>query len=141
MSEIEVKGIPAHRRLEVCRLLAAGVVKRVDIARQFGVTGGAITQFAARNARLIEEMRQQAVSGAAEEIVGLWIAKRENRLAAYEADYQRSLDSKYASSSEHIKARGMLVRQAAEELGGLQQTMAVVPVQHVVINVDLEALK
>jgi hypothetical protein len=141
VSEIAVKGIPAHRKTEVCRLLAAGIVKRTDIARQFGVTGGAITQFAHRHARLIAEMKQQAASEAGRQIVGLWITAQENRLSAYQADYELSLGNARADHYEHIKARALLLKQAAEELGELQQAMAVVPVQHVVINVDLEALR
>lgn len=129
---------PGDRRA-IVRLLAAGEVKRIDIARQFGVSATYITTFAKERAREIEAVRADLDN----EFAGLWIADKAARIAATEEDHQRSLDGRNADHFEQIRTRAQLRHQIAEELGQLpgRGAMITIPVEHVLINVNLDELK
>jgi len=132
--------IPRHRWHEVCRHLAVKDLTKREIAKRFGVTPPAITQFSRRHAALIDEMRDRIE----DDFVGMWIAKKENRIAAYMADWEASkANNDYGDHFEHIKTRAMILRQVAEEMGDLppRQSVVVVPVQHSVVGVDVAALE
>jgi hypothetical protein len=126
-------------RRQLCRELAAGDVKRADLARRYGVSAAYITKFAKQHAAEIDDIRASLDN----EFAGLWIASKAARIAAYQADLELSEDhAKYGSHYEHIRTRTQILKAVAEELGQLppRQTVMVVPVVHVVEGVDLKDL-
>jgi hypothetical protein len=124
----------------VIRHLAAGDVTRAELARRVGITRGGMTSFAKRHQAEIEQVRAQLE--AEDPWAGLWVADQHNRLAAYQADYELAAEQPNAASHQLILARAQLLNAVAEELGQLpgRGAVVVVPVQHVLVGVDLEAL-
>lgn len=145
-AEVAVRrpGVVGHRKLSVLdqrklmRALAVGEVKRSLLARQFGVSGPYVTQFAKLYAREIDEIRGRLD----DEFAALWIASKEARIAAAEYDHQLSMDSDRSGHFEQIRTRILLRQEVAEELGQLppRQQQVVVPVIHVVQGVNTDAL-
>lgn len=129
----------AWDRRTLCRELATGEVKRAALARKYGISPAAITAFAKRHAREIDEIK----ASLDDEFAGLWIADKANRIAAYQADVEASAEGAYGSHYEQIRTRTQILRAVAEELGQLppRATVSVVPVVHIIEGVDLEALK
>jgi hypothetical protein len=121
------------------RELATGDVMRADLARRYGVTRGYVTIFAKQYAREIADIKAQLD----DEFAGLWIAQKEQRIAAYQAEYERALRHPRRDHFEWINARRQILHTVAEELGQLppRQTVTVVPVVHIIENVNLELLK
>lgn len=134
----ERTGRPWERR-QLCRELATGEQTRAALARKYGLSRGAITQFAQRHAREIDDIK----AALDDEFAGLWVADKAARLAVYQADIEASADGPYSGHYEQVRTRQAGLRAVAEELGQLppRATIAVVPVQHVLEGVDLEALK
>ena len=129
---------PWERR-QLCRELAAGEPTRAALARKYGITRQAITQFAKRHAREIDDIKADLDDAFA----GLWIASKESRLAAHQADYEASASGEYAAHYEQIRTRTAVLHAAAEELGqlpGRGGTTIVTPVVHVVEGIDIEVL-
>lgn len=129
---------PEKRQLE--RDLARNEIPRAELARRYGVTRSAISQFARQRARQIEAIARDIDN----EFAGLWIADKAQRILAYEHEYELASDSRNATHHEWIKTRAMLLRNVAEELGQLPNRTAaaiIVPVVHVVEGVELDALK
>jgi hypothetical protein len=127
-----------HRRLQ--RALATGEKRRAQIAREFGVSAAYVTKFAKQYAFEIDQLKA-AIN---DQFAGLWIADKENRILALQAEYGRALSStKTRDHHEWIKARLQILHQAAEELGQLppRTTVVVTPVVHIIENVDVELLK
>jgi hypothetical protein len=122
----------------LCRDLAGREITRSAMARKYGVSPAYVTKFAKQRAPEIEAIRQRLE----DEWAGLWIARKEARLAAYEADYEAAAHAKYASHHEWIKARTAILRAVAEELGQLppRATLTVLPVVHIVEGVDTREL-
>jgi DNA-binding transcriptional regulator GbsR (MarR family) len=129
---------PFDRR-KLQRAIAEGDRKRVQIARDFGVSPAYITQFAKRYAREIDEIKRDLDDAYA----GLWIADKENRILAYQTEYTMALGSDRANHHEWIKARTAILHTVSEELGQLppRATVAVMPVVHIIEGVDVEGLK
>lgn len=127
---------PWERR-QLCRELATGQTHRA-LGKKYGVTHQAITAFAKRHAAEIDAIKADLD----DEFAGLWIANKQARLAALQADFELSADGEYAGHYEHIRTRTQLARAIAEELGQLppRATVAIVPVQHLLEGVDLDAL-
>lgn len=128
-------GIPRHRRHELCREVAAAEVPHTELARKYGVTKSAITQFATRHAHRIDEIR----SHLDDEFAGLWIARKARPIAALEADYERTLENAKADHHEWVKARIQMAHAVAEELGQLppRQQIMIAPVTHILVSVDV----
>lgn len=107
--------------------LADGTERRSDLARKYRVTPSAITHFAQRHAAEIEDL--QAVLFA--ELNKSWIAHREERILAYQAEFMKIEDKDH---HEWVKAKLQILRQVAEEMGQLppRMTTLLVPVVHVV---------
>lgn len=144
VSEVEVHRPdtgPMNRadQRQLKRELATGEVKRSVLARKYGVTASYVTQFAKRYAREIDDIRAELSS----ELAGLWIAKQEQRIAAYQHEYELAGESKNADHHEWVKARTGILKNVAEELGQIQgkQPMVGVVVQHVIVGVDVDDLK
>lgn len=129
---------PWHRR-QFCRELAAGEVSRAALARKYGISRAAVTQFARRHQAEIDELKANADDAFA----GLWIADKSARMAAYQADLELSGTGKYGSHWEQIRTRTQILKQVAEELGQMppRAGIVVIPVTHVIEGVDVEALK
>ena len=132
--------IPPHRIHEACRLLAEAELTRAQIARRFGITRSAVSQFAKRHRDRIEQIRADLDN----EFAGLWITRKANRLAGYEADFELAASHRNASHHEWVKARTQILHAVAEELGDLPSrngTAVIIPVVHVLEAVDLEKLR
>ena len=129
---------PWHRR-QFCRELAAGEVTRAALARKYGISRAAVTQFAKRHRAEIDAIKAQLD----DQFAGLWIARKENRLAQYQADYEASEQHDKSEHFEWIRVRTQIMHQAAEELGQLppRATLTIMPVVHVLEGVDPEVLK
>lgn len=131
--------IPPWLRRELCRELAVGDVKRAALARKYGVSAAAITKFAKVHAAEIDDIRASLDDAFA----GLWIASKESRLAAHQADYELSAGGDFAAHYEQIRTRTAVLHAAAEELGqlpGRGGTTIVTPVVHIVEGIDVEVL-
>lgn len=139
----EVQGSGSRRltpfdRRKLQRAIATGERKRAQIARDFGVSASYVTSFAKRYAFEIDQIK----AALDDQFAGLWIADKESRILALEAEYARALGSDKRDHHEWIKARLQVLHQAAEELGQLppRATVAIVPVVHVLEGVDPEML-
>ena len=77
------------------------------------------------------------------QFAGMWIANKEARIAALAEMYESARSHKYANHHEWIRASESLLRSAAEELGQIpgRGSIVVIPVQHILVSIDLEELK
>lgn len=73
-------------RLDLIRKLAMGEWSNASIAKQMGVDPGDINDFAEFYAQDIAEVRQALAGQLAIEAAGLWISKKQNRIAELQAD-------------------------------------------------------
>lgn len=144
MTEVDINGSAyGHRgtweRRTLCRELATGEQSNAALARKYGISRPAVTQFARRHAGEIAAIKGQLD----DEFAGLWIASKAARIAAYQADYDAAADSDKSDHHEWIKARTSILGAVAEELGQLppRATIAVIPVTHVIEGVNLDALR
>ena len=144
MKTVDINGSSyGHRgtweRRTLCRELATGDLSKAALGRKYGISTSAITQFSQRHATEIATIKGQLDA----EFAGLWIADKASRIAAYQADYDAAADSDRFDHHEWIKARTDILHKVAEETGQLppRATVAVMPVVHIIENVDLEALK
>lgn len=77
---------PLHRR-EVQVLLAHGELTQQEIGERYGATQQAVSQFAERHAETIRQIRENT----AEEFAGIQLAKKANRLEAYQDLIEQAL--------------------------------------------------
>ena len=128
---------PGDRR-QLCRDLATREQTPAAIARKYGITRQSVRVFAKRHATEIDAIAARLD----DDFAGLWIADKGQRISAAQDDYELSLAGEYAGHYEHIRTRTQIRSAVAEELGQLppRATVTVVPVTHVVVDVDLEAL-
>lgn len=126
--------LTAFDRRQLQRDLATGDRKRIQLARDYNVSTSYISQFAKTFALEIDHIKRDL----ANEFAGLWIANKENRMVAYQAEYAMALGNDKRDHHEWIKARTAILHIVAEELGQLppRATIAVVPVTHVIVGVD-----
>lgn len=73
-------------RLELIRQLAMGEWSNASIAKQIGVDAKDINDFAEHFEQDIAEVRQALAGQLAIEAAGLWISKKQNRIAELQAD-------------------------------------------------------
>lgn len=124
-----------HHRRRLVRELAVGVKPRAQLAREYGVTAGAITAFAQRNLREIDALKAAIGQQDLDRLAGLWIANQEQRVAMFQVIAEESVDEKVVVSC---------LKAVAEELGQVvpRTTVTVMPVVHVIEGVDgLDMLK
>lgn len=132
--------LSAGQQRELCRALATGEKTRRKLAAEFGVSHQYLTKFARQRAAEIAAIREKLDDAFA----GLWMASKEARIAAYQAEYTASLKHPNAAHFEQIRTRLLILRQVAEELGALPNrtgAVVIVPVVHRLEGVDLGALK
>jgi hypothetical protein len=130
--------------------LATGELADREIAQREGISLRDIRQFRADHEREIAECQQMLMGKLAEEVAGLWIANKANRLAEYQEQAEEIRTTiadlydagKYWSRDHRDMLRTYLdlFRQVAEELGAYPQR-ASAPAQtgkavHYVIETD-----
>lgn len=125
------------KRNGLIRKLALGGQSQAELAREYDVTDGAITQFRDRNAEAIAAIRADAE----DEFAGILIAQKANRLAAYDELAQIAMvpTPKIDNKGTHVRdaetnelvyeVDGRLLatalKQAAEEMGQLPTRLQV----------------
>lgn len=75
-------------RLELIRDLALGEWSPASIAKRLGVDTEDIVEFAEKYANDVAEVRQAMAGQLAIEVSGLWIGKKQNRIAELQADFE-----------------------------------------------------
>jgi hypothetical protein len=123
--------LSGRNKLYVIRALATGDPKQSVLAEMFGVGRNAITNFKDRNRRAIDEVRQ-AID---DEFAGLWVARKEARLAELEWMIDILADAiEEMPDVDMIRVRASLLKNVSEELGQLPPRQQVVSarVTHVV---------
>jgi hypothetical protein len=79
-------------RLELIRDLAMGEWSHASIAKRLGVDTADITDFAEKYVQDISEVRSALAGQLAIEAAGLWISKKQNRIAELQADFDELND-------------------------------------------------
>lgn len=123
-----------YQQLALCRELAVGDLTKTALGDKYGMTQQGITAFSIRNADKIDDIRLHM----ADQFAGLPLARKENRLAAYEREVQVLNDHKDGAHHLFSMARQSAYRNIAEELGQLppRASVTIVPVQNVVYGVS-----
>jgi hypothetical protein len=80
--------ITGARALMLIQALAVGDRKYADLADDFAVEEKTITNFADRNRMAIREAARDQAS----KVAGLWIVRKELRIATYQAEAERNLE-------------------------------------------------
>lgn len=139
-----------RKRLALIRDLAMGEWSNRELADQLGVKVTEVATFAAMNGEEITEVRAALAGQLAIESAGLWVAKRHNRVAEYQAFIEELetdiLDSRRAfgaGSKEHInllRTYAIFMKQVADEYLPTRQEKASgdANVVHYVIEADDE---
>lgn len=127
------------QRLQLLRDWAGGGFNQSELSDVYGISQSAISQYIRKHAVEVEELRNDMDNP----FSGLAYARKYNRIALYEDEIERLSEVPNADHHEWSKARQMAARYIAEELGDLppRATVMVVPVTHIVENVNLEELK
>lgn len=121
-----------HIRLKLMRDLAAGEHSQTDLARRYGVTQPAISQFAQRHAERIADV----ASRLDDEFAGLWVAEKAARIAELQQQVDSIADTMGdpnaaakagLGAAEMYRVQQQALRAIADELG---QIPARVQVQH-----------
>lgn len=125
-------------RKSVIRDLAAAEKSQNQIAAEYGVSQGSVSEFAARHRDEIERHRQHLD----DEWYGLWIAQKRHRVAEYQADVERITDAlDNETDPALLRAKLAILRQTAEELGQFKQEIEVTgTLTYVVEGVDMGQL-
>jgi ParB-like chromosome segregation protein Spo0J len=132
-------------RWRLVRELAEKTHTRATLARRYGVTRSSMTEFAQRHAADIEAVERQIE----DEMAGLWIAQKRNRVAVYQQNVEdiaalvdRDIDPKTAprkTSDDNeliivgaklpslLRVQAQILRNVAEELGQLTVRVEDVP--------------
>lgn len=123
------------RTLALIHELATGDLSRSDIARKYEISRSAVSNFARRHQPEIDKIQEELT----ERMNNLYIRDIEWRLAEYQHDAQMLKGKKNPAA---VRARVMLLKQAAEELGQIpgRTSVVVIPVQHVIEGVDMKEL-
>lgn len=117
------RGFP---RLGLIRDLAFGEFSHAEIARTLGCKAADIAEFAAQNEEDIAEVRAALAGQLAIETAGLWIAKKQNRLAEYQSDVEDLIEAIETLRSEGqlgspkhrevLKSKTVMLKAVADEL-------------------------
>lgn len=119
-------------KVDLIRDLAQGDQTQIVLAQKYGVTQGAISQFASRHAEEIGAVRADLDN----EFAGIWIASKRKRLGALSGEADRlytMLEDEQAKPKDQQDYRAITAltrelrstaRNVAEELGELKTTVA-----------------
>jgi hypothetical protein len=128
--------------------LAKGDLSQEKLGKKYGVTGPAIHHFKERHLDAIMEIKAQLDNGVREEVAGLWIADKGNRIAEYQRQMDLLAEQLEDGSLEPSDFRGAMkvqqqaLRNVAEELGDLKvQVEQGGELRFTVRGVDIEDLK
>lgn len=110
-----------------------------ELAREYGVQQPAISRFAARHADEIEDRKAKIE----DDLYGLWIADKSNRVAEYQDDVEAINGALTHEPDEKLlRAKLAIMRQVAEELGQLKTNVEVSGrLTYVVEGIDMGALR
>lgn len=130
-----------RQRLSLIRDLAMGEWSHQSIAKKLGCSTQDVRDFAERYSNDIAEVRMALAGELAIETAGLWITRRQNRLAEIQADFEEiedvlddiragtykatDNDGRNLGSRRHralVKAKLELLKAAADELSPRNQT-------------------
>lgn len=143
-------------RLSLIRDLAMGEWSTSEIAHQLGLPKEDIDAFAKAEAEAISEYKLVLAGKLQEETAGLWIAKKQNRMAELQAEYEdvdealrERRDGGFSWSTHHkdmIRAKLSILRAVAEELGAYPQRSEQPAhtgnaVHYIIEGEDMEALQ
>lgn len=109
--------LAGRHKLAVMRALAEGIGPS-EIARQYECDPSAVSKFARRYAAEIAEIRADFEN----EFAGLWIAKKQARLAEYQQDVE-NYEEFAADVPEYARLKQAALKAAAEELGALKYNL------------------
>jgi predicted transcriptional regulator len=100
--------------MDIIRLLAVNELTQKAIAERYGVQQSAVSSFSRRYADRIAEVRAELDNA----LAGLWIAKKENRVAHYMDMAEESDDVNLdADWNERRRVKAAALRAVADELG------------------------
>jgi hypothetical protein len=139
-----------HERLRLIADLAMNELSHREIASRIGVTTEDVYDFAEDHVMEISEVRSALAGKLAIESAGLWISKKQNRLAEYQAEAEEIRDFLSQLRQSNIRwsrsHRDMLrtyleiLRHTADELGAYPQRQSAPARQgqtvHYVIETD-----
>lgn len=141
-------------RLALLRDLAMGEWTYAEIAKQLQIPAKEISGFAEEHEAEIAEVRAALAGELAIETAGLWISKKQNRLAELQAEYEDVDEALVAFGrdrwSTHHKdmhrAKLSILRAVAEELGALPARSDAPQrqgdtVHYIIESEDVEALR
>jgi predicted transcriptional regulator len=95
---------------------------QVQLAREYGVTQGSVSEFATRHADEITHQRSKIE----DEWIGLWIADKRNRVAEAQADVDAiNAALQGLPDDKLLRTKLAIMRQVAEELGQLRDIVEV----------------
>ena len=143
-SDEELEEQPQERRklrgwiaYDLVQELAFGDQSHTALGERYGVTRQAIQAFAKRNAERIAEV----VANKDDAYAGLWIAKKERRIAEYLRDVEEVNDLD-TPDAQLKRVKHNALRAVAEELGQLKTNVEVESkVHYTVEGVDLDKLR
>jgi hypothetical protein len=146
-------------QLGLVRDLAFGEFSHQELASSLGCAAADIREFAEQHSEEIAETRAALAGQLAIETAGLWIAKRQNRLAEYQSDAEdlRGViealrkDGRLGGKVHHdtVRTRIAILRAVAEELSPRQTGLTIRPtagtddknvVHYVIEDPDVEAM-
>jgi|SRR5215207_2158221 len=142
--------MPAHTRLQLMLDLANGEYSIKQLGKKYDRHSTNIAQFSMRHREEINAIK--AAKGDA--MAALWIANKAKRVATYQGDVER-LEKELGINADNpdevtnkkdnpalVRARALLLRSVAEELGDLtmkQEHSGVV--EYRILGVDVDKLK
>lgn len=128
------------KKAKLIQELAQGDKLQSQLAREYGVTQGRISQFRKKHEADIDRVREDLLN----EFAALWIVDKVNRLAEYEADVEQLNTRPF--DVQLLAAKHRALKQVAEELGHLPNRVTLqgevtTKVHYLVDGVDDETLK
>jgi predicted transcriptional regulator len=123
------------RRAALIRDLATGEKTQVQLGQEYGVTQGAVSQFADRHRDEITAVR----TSIDDEWAALWVAQKFNRIAEMQSDIEAIEGT---ADEKLLRVKHAALRQIAEELGQLKTHVEVGgKVTYVIEGIDPEVLR
>lgn len=133
------------RKVQLIQELARGEDTQESLAKKYDCTPSAMSQFKDRHLPEIEHVRRNLE----DEFAALWVAKKINRLAEYEADIDAINEALLLAGAEDSAAaraaKHRALRSVAEELGALPNRLNVTGevtarVTYELVGVDMDKL-
>lgn len=127
-------------KVKLIRELAQMEKTQTQLAAEYGVTQGAISQFANKHKAEIDAVKADIEN----ELAGLWIAEKKNRIAEYQADVElltasvgdELTEGKEASEAFLLRIKASLLKSVADELGDIPAKVNVNVTQKITYSVE-----